>query len=58
MKKYFTLEEYIDYLASHLKTTMSRDFKEDGQHHIVDLLVHTTTDLEAVFYWMSDYPSE
>jgi len=57
MKTQFDIEDYLELLTKHLKTTLERDFGEKGGH-IVDLLAHTTTNLDSVFYWMADYPRE
>ena len=57
MKAYFTVEDYLDLLKAHLTTTLTRDFG-DRETHIVDLLSNTTTQLDAIFYWMADYPKE
>ena len=56
MKTYFTIDEYIELLATVMRNTLERDFGE--KNHIVDLLTHTTTELEAIFYWMANYPQE
>jgi hypothetical protein len=57
VKTYFTVEDYLDLLKAHLATTLTRDFG-DKEAHIVDLLSNTTTQLDAIFYWMADYPKE
>lgn len=57
MKTYFSLEDYMELISKHLKTTLEKDFGEKGGH-IVDLLANTTTQLDAIFYWMADYPRE
>ena len=57
MKTQFDIEDYLEYLTAHLKKTLTRDFGEEGGH-IVDLLANTTTQIDAIFYWMADYPRE
>jgi hypothetical protein len=56
MKTYFTVEDYLEFLSSSLKSALQRDFGE--QAHIVDLLSHTSSQVEAIFYWMADYPKD
>lgn len=57
MKTQFDIEDYLDYLTAHLRKTLTRDFGEEGGH-IVDLLSSTTSQIDAIFYWMADYPRE
>lgn len=57
MKTQFDIEDYLEYLTSHLRLTLTKSFGEDGGH-IVDLLANTSTQLDAIFYWMADYPRE
>jgi hypothetical protein len=57
MKTQFDIEDYLDYLTDHLRKTLTKDFGADGGH-IVDLLSNTTTQIDAIFYWMADYPRE
>lgn len=57
MKTQFDLDEYLEYLTSHLRNTLEKDFKDNGGH-IVDLLANTARQLDAIFYWMADYPRE
>ena len=58
MKTYFYVEDFIELVSKHLKTTLSRDFGEDKKAHVVDLLSSTTTQIDSIFYWMADYPRE
>lgn len=58
MQTYFDVEEFVELLGKHLKITLSRDFGEDKKAHVVDLLASTTTQIDAIFYWMADYPRE
>lgn len=55
---YFDVDEFVDLVSAHLKTTLSRDFGEDRKAHVVDLLASTTTQIDAIFYWMANYPRE
>ena len=58
LQTYFDVEDFIDLLGEHLKTTLTRDFGEDKKAHIVDLLSSTTTQIDAIFYWMANYPRD
>jgi hypothetical protein len=57
MKTQFDIEDYLEFLTTHLRKTLTKDFGADGGH-IVDLLSNTTTQIDAIFYWMADYPRE
>ena len=58
MKTYFHVDDFVELLANHLRNTLTRDFGENKEAHVVDLLASTTTQIDAIFYWMADYPRE
>jgi hypothetical protein len=57
MKTQFDIEDYIEYLSEQLRKSLTKDFGADGGH-IIDLLASTATKIDAIFYWMADYPRE
>jgi hypothetical protein len=57
MKTQFDIDDYLEYLTNQLRKSLTKDFGAYGGH-IVDLLASTAIKVDAIFYWMADYPRE
>jgi hypothetical protein len=51
MKTRFNNEEFLQLIADTLRPMLERDFRGKDAH-IQDLMVHTTTTLDSVYYFV------
>jgi hypothetical protein len=58
MKTYMTNEEFLEGYIQGLRAVLSLSFNPEKQHHLEDLLTHTTSYSENVFQFVTSMPYE